>query len=80
MNIEKMKEFMKENDISPQEIAKVANIDISTWFRKVQRKGDTITIKEMNEIIDAFAIPKTKAAEIFLTRNSHKCETMLSYA
>lgn len=65
MNIEKMKLFMKEHDIKPRDVAEATNVDISTWFRKMQRKGDTITIKEMNDIIDAFEIPKAEAAEIF---------------
>ena len=65
MNIQRMKKFMKDNDLKSKDIAAAANINEATWFRKVNRDGDTITVKEMNLIIDAFNIPKSEAAAIF---------------
>lgn len=65
MNIEKMKQFMKEHDLTPKDMAKAADINESTWFRKVNRDGDTLTVKEMNLIISAFGMGKSEAAEIF---------------
>lgn len=65
MNIEKMTEFMKEKNLKPEDMAKAADVDISTWYRKMQRNGDTLNIKEMNLIINAFNIPTNRAASIF---------------
>ena len=65
MNIEKMKRFMDEHNLTPKDMAKAANINESTWFRKVNRNGDTLTVKEMNMIISAFGMKRTEVAEIF---------------
>lgn len=65
MNVEKMKRFMKENGLTPKDMANAAEINESTWFRKMNRDGDTVTVKEMNMIINAFGIPKAEAADIF---------------
>lgn len=65
MNIERMKQFMKEHDLTPKDMAKAAKINESTWFRKVNRDGDTLTVKEMNMIISAFHMDKVEAADIF---------------
>jgi predicted transcriptional regulator len=65
MNVEKMKAFMREHNLSPNDMAEAAGINVATWFRKVNRDGDTITVREMNAIINAFEISKAEAAEIF---------------
>lgn len=65
MNVEKMKQFMKDHNLTPKDMAKAVNINESTWFRKVNRDGDTFTVKEMNMIISAFGMEKTEAADIF---------------
>ena len=40
MNIEKMKRFMDEHNLTPKDMAKAANINESTWFRKVNRNEE----------------------------------------
>ncbi len=65
MNVAKMKEFMKKHNLSPNDMAEAADINVATWFRKVNREGDTITVREMNAIIKAFNISKAEAADIF---------------
>ena len=65
MNIDKMKEFMKERGLTAKDMARVINVNESTWFRKVNKNGDTVTVKEMNLIIDTLGMQKSEAAEIF---------------
>ena len=65
MNVEKMKRFMKDHNLTPDDMARAADINVATWFRKVSRNGDTLTVREMNAIIKAFDMPKPEAAEIF---------------
>ena len=60
-----MKQFMKEHEIKSSDVAKALGINESTWFRKIGRNGETVTIKEMNAIIEEFNIPMSEAAEIF---------------
>ena len=56
MNIDKMKEFMKERGLTAKDMARVINVNESTWFRKVNKNGDTVTVKEMNLIIDTLGM------------------------
>lgn len=69
MNIQRMKQFMKNNDLKARDMAAATGINEATWFRKVNRDGDTFTVKEMNMIIEAFDIPKNEAAAIFFNEN-----------
>ena len=65
MNVEKMKRFMKDHNLTPADMAKAAEINESTWYRKINRDGDTLTVREMNLIREAFGMKKSEAAEIF---------------
>lgn len=65
MDVAKMKQYMRDHNITPREMAEAADINVATWFRKVNREGDTITVREMNAIINAFNMSKSEAAEIF---------------
>lgn len=65
MNVKAYKEYMNDNSISPKQMANAAGIDESTWYRKMQREGESFTIKEMNAMIAAFDIPLNIATIIF---------------
>ena len=67
MDTQRMKRFMKDHDLKSKDMAAAAGINEATWFRKMNRDGDTITVREMNLIIDAFNIPKSEAAAIFFS-------------
>lgn len=65
MNSEKLKDFIEKSKIETGELAAAANMNISTWYRKMQKKGDSFTVKEMNAIIQKMNIGKATAADIF---------------
>lgn len=65
MNSEKLKEFLREKKIEPEDMATAMEIDLSTWYRKLQRNGETFTVKQMNDIIQYTKMSKPEAAEIF---------------
>lgn len=65
MNVDELKQFMKQNEITPEMLAKAAGMDISTWYRKMQRQGDSFTVKEMNDMILESKMTTKEAALIF---------------
>lgn len=65
MNSEKLKEFLREKKIDPEDMATATGMDLSTWYRKLQRNGETFTVKQMNDIIRYTKMSKPEAAEIF---------------
>ena len=72
MNAEKLKTFMTLNRIEPEEMAEAADMSLSTWYRKMQRKGDTFSVKEMNAMIQKGKMTKDEAAEIFFNEKLAK--------
>ena len=80
MNAEKLKGYMKQNGISPEELAPAANMDISTWYRKLQKHGDSFTVKEMNEIILFSKMKLSDAAEIFFDEDGGIRDEFFYYA
>lgn len=65
MNTELLIEYLSAKGKSAAEMAEIVGIDLSTWYRRLQRKGDSFTIKEMNAIIRACHMTATEAAQIF---------------
>lgn len=61
----KLRKYMETHNITPTRMAEAANIDISTWYRKMQKSGETFTVKEMNAMIEEARMDKGEAAEIF---------------
>lgn len=65
MDAEKLKKIMEKKNISAQEMATATDMDISTWYRKIQKNGETFNIREMDLIIKKLKIDKTEAASLF---------------
>lgn len=61
----KLRKYMENHNITPARMAEAAGIDISTWYRKMQKSGETFTVKEMNAMIEGAHMDKGEAAEIF---------------
>ena len=65
MNASALKEYMNNLEVTPGEIAEALKINVSTWYRKIGKDGDSFTVKEMNGIIEFLKMPKESAAKIF---------------
>lgn len=65
VNIEKLKNKVKEKGMNIEGLAKAMEIDKSTLYRKLQRKGEDISIKEAGLIVKKLELSKSEAVAIF---------------
>ena len=69
LNINKLKRKIAESGKSISEIAEYLGISSSTLYRKIANKGEPITIKEANCLVEILSIEPSEAAEIFFNHN-----------
>lgn len=65
MDIGMLKQTMKEQGITNEELAEKIGRDPSTFYRKMKRNGLTFTVEEAELIAKALNIPRRKATTIF---------------
>lgn len=65
MNIKKLEDVMKKENVSNVQIAKLLNIDESTWYRK-RSKPQGIKIGEVEILVKYLNLDDQTAKEIFL--------------
>lgn len=65
MNVIKLKGKIIESGKSIPEVAEKLGISPSTFYRKLANKGEPITIKEANCLVEILSIAPEEAAEIF---------------
>ena len=72
MDVQKFKAMLVERGVKPADMAKLLNIDISTYYRKVQK--NKFLIEEVQLIVDKLCISNSDAIEIFLDKKSQICD------
>lgn len=65
VNVNKLKAKLVEKGMNVAELAKIINIDKATLYRKLGKNGNSITIKEANEISKALELSLQEVNEIF---------------
>ena len=65
VNIEKLKKVIEKNDQTVKDIADKMGIDVSTLYRKLQKGGESFTIKEASQLTEILSLDRKKAQEIF---------------
>lgn len=65
LNIEKLKEKIAEKDITVEAVAKAANMDRSTFYRKMQPDNKGFTVGEAKAIALALEMSGDEANAIF---------------
>lgn len=65
MNVNKLKGKIVENEMNITTLAKRMGIDRATLYRKINRDGETFTIKEVNLIVEILNLTTEEAMEIF---------------
>ncbi|VTT10992.1 phage repressor [Streptococcus gordonii] len=75
VNVAKLKGKIVERDITQEELAKNIGITKSTFYRKMKQNGN-FSIKEVNLIVSSLNLTKDEAINIFLLRQSHKCDKL----
>ena len=65
MNVNKLKGKIVENEMNITTLAKRMGVDRATLYRKINRDGETFTIKEVNLIVEILNLTTEEAMEIF---------------
>ena len=67
VNINKLKGKIVEQGMSIEDLAREIGVNKSTLYRKIQNKGETITIKEANLIRKALNLSGEEVIAIFFS-------------
>lgn len=67
VNINKLKGKIVEQGMNVENLAREIGVDKSTLYRKLQKKGETITIKEANLIRKALNLSGEEVIAIFFS-------------
>lgn len=65
MNVNKLRAKIVEKGLSVDLVAREIGIDRSSLYRKINNAGETLTIKEANEIVRVLDIQANEAVDIF---------------
>lgn len=74
MNTEKIKERMKEKGISPAVMSKEMGMNVSTWYRKMQKDGDGFSVIDLLVFKRVLELTGEQALDFLLDEKPHKCE------
>lgn len=73
-NMEELKRKMADRGVSNEEMAKSLGINPSTFYRKLQRAGESFTVGQMHRIAEVLKLTKDEVSLIFLESVSQYCE------
>lgn len=65
VDVEKLKTMIEKSDQTVRSIAEKIGIDVSTLYRKLQKGGESFTIKEASQLTEVLSLDRAKAQEIF---------------
>ena len=66
-SMEELKTFARDNNVSFEDLAEAAGVDLSTFYRKVKKGRGAFTIGEVQGMVDKKVMPKEVAIRIFLS-------------
>lgn len=69
--MDELKKFCAEKKVSYEALAKAAGVDLSTFYRKMNKGRGAFTIGEVQGMVEGGAMPRENAIIIFLPHNSH---------
>lgn len=61
-----LKMKMSSRGVTVSDLAKILNIDESTYYRRMSNDGDTFTVGEVQKIVETLRMSKRDATAIFL--------------
>ncbi len=65
VNIDMLRNKVKEKGMNIEGLAEAIEIDKSTLYRKLQRKGELFSIREANLIVQKLGLNRNEAIDIF---------------
>lgn len=67
MDVNKLKGKIVEKGLNVETLARKIGIDRSTLYRKLNKQGDTLTVREVNIICKELGLSKDEAMDIFFS-------------
>lgn len=71
VNVNKLRGKIIERGMNVEALAEAIGIDRSTLYRKMSCGGDTMLVKDANNIVEALGLSADEAVSIFFARLSH---------
>lgn len=68
VNMNRLKGKMVEKEVTIELLAERLGISRSTLYRKLSNNGDTLFVKEANEIVDTLGLTSDEAMSIFFSQ------------
>lgn len=65
VNVNKLKGKIVEKGMNVTALAEQMGIDRATLYRKLKNSGQTLTIREVNKIVEVLELTEKEALEIF---------------
>lgn len=69
-NVDALKRKMTEKNVNNEDMAKALKIAQSTFYRKLNKKGENFTVGQMHRIVEILGLNLEEAVTIFLPENS----------
>lgn len=74
MNIQKVEERRKEKKITVAEMAAALGMDVSTYYRKLQKNGEGFSALDLTVFKRELCLNEKEALDFLLSDNSQECE------
>ena len=74
MNIQKVEERRKERKISVAAMAAALGMDVSTYYRKLQKNGEGFSALDLTVFKRKLCLNEQEALDFLLSENSQECE------
>ena len=68
VNVERLREEMKEKSITPDAAAVAMGIDVATYYRRMNRQGTKFTVEEVSKLSELLNLSSETMQEIFFER------------
>jgi hypothetical protein len=68
VNVERLREEMKNKSVSPDAAAAAMGIDVATYYRRMNRQGTKFTVEEVSKLSALLNLSPDTMQEIFFER------------
>jgi DNA invertase Pin-like site-specific DNA recombinase len=68
VNVERLREEMKNKSVSPDTAAAAMGIDVATYYRRMNRQGTKFTVEEVSKLSALLNLSPDTMQEIFFER------------
>lgn len=68
VNVERLRDEMKKRSISPDAAAEAMQIDVATYYRRMNRQGTKFTVEEVGKLSELLNLSPKDMQEIFFNR------------